>query len=61
MAQTRRLFGHDRVTAVFARRPTEVYVGGLTDGKLGTANRGNIDPFLRRLRASDGSTVWTEQ
>lgn len=53
--------GNDTAPAVLARTPSEVYVGGLTDGVLGAANRGNIDPYLRRLRGADGSTVWTEQ
>lgn len=53
--------GDDRATAVLARTPSEVYVAGLTSGVLGSANRGNTDPFLRRLRGSDGRTVWTEQ
>lgn len=53
--------GNDTAPAVLARTPSEVYVGGLTEGVLGAANRGNIDPYLRRLRGSDGRTVWTEQ
>ena len=53
--------GNDRATAVLARTTSEVYVTGFTDGVLGDANRGNTDPFLRRLGSSDGSTVWTEQ
>ncbi len=53
--------GSDRANAVLARTTSEVYVAGSTDGVLGDANRGNIDPFLRRLRGGDGSTVWTEQ
>lgn len=51
----------DGASTVLARTPSEVYAAGLTTGKLGEANRGNLDPFLRRLRGGDGSTVWTEQ
>lgn len=53
--------GNEYANAVLARTTSEVYVAGFTDGVLGAANRGNTDPFLRRLRGSDGSTVWTEQ
>lgn len=53
--------GNESANAVLVRTPSEIYVAGITDGVVGDANRGNIDPFLRRLRGSDGSTVWTEQ
>lgn len=52
---------NESANAVLARTTSEIYVAGITDGVLGAANRGNIDPFLRRLRGSDGRTVWTEQ
>ena len=53
--------GDESANAVLARTTSEIYAAGFTTGVLGAANRGNADPFLRRLRGSDGSTVWTEQ
>lgn len=51
----------DRATAVVARSSTQLYVAGVTEGKLGPVNSGGVDAFLARLRGGDGSTVWTDQ
>lgn len=59
--QRQSTFEDDSTAAVLARKRNEVYAAGVTSGVLGSANRGDADAFLRRIRGSDGSTVWTEQ
>ena len=44
-----------------ALRGSEVYVAGYTYGVLGSSSSGNADAFLRQLKSSSGSTVWTDQ
>jgi hypothetical protein len=52
---------HDATYAVLARSTAQVYVAGTTNGTLGSTNSGGFDTYLRRLKGSDGATVWTDQ
>lgn len=60
-AQDQGTSAYDITQAVLVRTSSEVYAAGLTSGVLGGTQSGNGDAFLRRLRATDGTTVWTDQ
>lgn len=51
----------DGTYSVLARSTSQVYVAGDTRGILGSTYSGGIDAYLRRLKGSDGATVWTDQ
>lgn len=51
---------HDDVQAVLLRG-SELYAAGTTSGVLGSVNSGGSDAFIRQLRSSNGSTLWTDQ
>jgi uncharacterized protein (UPF0548 family) len=47
--------------AVLAPTGDKVYAAGFTYGTLDGSTGRNADAFLRRLNASNGCTVWTDQ
>ena len=51
---------YDDVQAVLLRGG-ELYAAGTTNGVLGCVNSGGSDAFIRQLRSSNGSTLWTDQ
>ena len=51
---------YDEVQAVLLRGG-ELYAAGTTNGVLGSVNSGGGDAFIRQLRSSNGSTLWTDQ
>lgn len=50
----------DSTNAVLLRG-SELYAADETYGALSGTNRGKLDAFIRRLNASGGATVWTDQ
>ncbi len=51
---------YEQVQAVLLRG-SELYAAGRTNGVLGGVSSGGSDAFIRQMRSSNGSTLWTDQ
>ena len=50
----------DSAAAVEVHSSGDIFVGGQTQGAMGSSNAGGFDQFLQR-RSSDGQVIWTTQ